>query len=63
MALQGLASLALAAGQLKIALQLLDRALHLRPTDYVLHWQLATVSERAGQLEKADVAYARAPAN
>jgi tetratricopeptide (TPR) repeat protein len=59
-ALQGLGGLAHRAGHHQIALQLLDRALQVRPTDYMLHWQRAIVSEQTGQIEKADAAYTRA---
>jgi tetratricopeptide (TPR) repeat protein len=59
-ALQGLAWLAHEVGHHQSSLQLLDRALEVRPTDYRLHWQVAIVSEKAGQVERSDAAYARA---
>jgi len=59
-ALQAFGLLVHEAGHHQIALQLLERAMQARPADCMLHWQIAMVSERAGQIERADAAYARA---
>jgi protein O-GlcNAc transferase len=59
-ALHGLGWLAHQVGNHQAALQLLEMALQGNETDYVLHWHIATVSERLGRIDRADAAYARA---